>query len=158
MYLWFYSSILPARSQVSSDLVHHLSPFGPRAARCRYCSRRRGSEAWVENGSMNCRTFSFTHSMKHFRESAFEHFTGFVRHLFCNMISNFLWFLKIGALSGCAVRGLYTWRLNHKMPGVMTRSKINGGDTIPEFSLAVAMIVYLFFKEIRLWYQLLKKR
>ena len=40
----------------------------------------------------------------------------------------------------------------------MTRSKINGGDTIPEFSLAVAMIVYLFFKEIRLWYQLLKKR
>ena len=44
------------------------------------------------------------------------------------------------------------------MPGVMIQSNRKGGDTIPEFSLAVAAIVYLFLKEIRLWYQLLKKR
>ena len=32
------------------------------------------------------------------------------------------------ALSHRAVGGLYTWRLNHKMPGVMIRSNWRGGD------------------------------
>ena len=37
-------------------------------------------------------------------------------------VSDFSIFPDKNALSGCAVGGLYSRRLNHKMPGVMTRS------------------------------------
>ena len=62
------------------------------------------------------------------------------------------------ALSRYAVVGLYRQKLNDKMPGVMTRSKINGGDSISLLELIDVSIVILLSYEIRAWYQMFNKK
>ena len=55
-------------------------------------------------------------------------------------------FWIFGALSHRAVRGLYCWRLNHKMPGVMTRSNWRGGDLWTLTSLSSLHSRFDFFQ------------
>ena len=57
-----------------------------------------------------------------FAKVRFGSFAWFIFHLFSCMASDFSHFSDKNALSYRAVRGLYSRRLNHKMPGVMTRS------------------------------------
>ena len=71
---------------------------------------------------------------------------------------HFLRFWKIKALSHRAVRGLYTWRLNHKIAGLTNRTNNNGGDSISLFDLIEINILILLSREIRAWYQILTKK
>ena len=43
-------------------------------------------------------------------------------------VSDYPYIYEIFALSHCAVRDLYSCLVNDKMPGVMTPSKIKGGE------------------------------
>ena len=75
--------------------------------------------------------------------------------LFC-MVSDFSHFSKSWALSRCAVRGLYSLRLNHKMP--VRPAGLKKKEVILLLDLGDVGILIMLSYEIRAWYWILTRK